>query len=90
MEQIIENIIRQKIKRGHFFDAHSIIDYLIQHESDTYLASHQNGWTTAYYHSEISKMIDQFQNNGLIVVVGKSWSRNIHQNFSENHCWQKL
>ncbi|MBN2881736.1 hypothetical protein JXM83_06830 [Candidatus Woesearchaeota archaeon] len=71
------------------FDAHSIIEYLIQNQSDVYLSTHQNGWSTEYYHSEISKRIASFEGIN-INRVGESWSLNIHKKFTPNICWVKL
>ena len=89
MKNTIQSIIQNEIPKGHVFDAHSIIEYLLQHESDVYLLSHENEWTTEFYHSKISKMINSFDGS-LIERDGKSWSRNIRMNFTENVCWKKL
>lgn len=88
MKQVIKNIIESKIPKGFIFDAHSIIDYLIQNETETYLSFYENKWKTNYFHSEISKLIATFENT-LIDRQGTSWSRNIHNNFTENVCWLK-
>lgn len=89
MEQIIHSIIQNEIPKGCIFDAHSVIEYLIQNQSDIYLSSHQNNWTTEFYHSEISKTIASFEGT-IIKRVGESWSLNIHKKFTENKCWIKL
>ena len=89
MKTTIETIIQNEIPRGCIFDAHTIIDYLIQHHSDIYLAGHQNNWETKYYHSTISKIIDEF-NSILIERLDDSWSRNIHLNYSTNASWRKI
>jgi len=89
MEQIIQNIIKTKILKGCVFDAHSIIEYLIQHHSDTYFSFYKNNWTTEFFHSEISKLIATFDDE-LIERQGTSWSQNIHKNFTTNVCWIKI
>ncbi len=89
MKNTIQNIIQSKIPKGHIFDAHTIIEYLIQFDSDTYLSSYQNNWTTDFYHSEISKLIATFEGE-IIERKGTSWSQNIHKNFSPNVCWIKI
>ena len=89
MRELIQSIIQNEIPKGCVFDAHSIIEYLIQNQSDVYLSSYQNGQNTAHYHSEISKTITEFESS-IIKRVGKSWSMNIHGKFSENVCWIKL
>ena len=88
MKATIETIIRNEIRPGCIFDAHTIINYLIQNHSDVYLTEHQNNWRTEYYHSVISKMIDEFSSS-LIERLDDSWSRNIHMNYTENACWRK-
>ena len=89
MKNHIQNIIVSVIPKGCIFDAHSIIEYLLQNHSDVYLSSFHNGWTTEYYHSEISKTIASFEGR-IINRVGQCWSQNIHNKFTENVSWQKL
>lgn len=89
MKTLIQSIIQNDIPKNCVFDVHSIIEYLIQYHSDVYLSTHQNNWTTEFYHSEISKKIASFEGN-IITRQGESWSRNIHYNFSTNKCWVKL
>lgn len=89
MKSIIQTIINSKIPRGSIFDAHSIIEYLIQNHSDIYLSSYQNGWSTEYYHSEISKTIAAFEGS-ILKRQGECWSLNIHKKFSLNVGWIKL
>jgi len=89
MKKTIETIIQEQIPKECVFDAHSIIEYLIQNHSDIYLSSYKNGWTTEFYHSIISKEIAHFENT-ILKRVGQSWSLNIHKNFSTNVSWIKL
>ncbi len=88
MREQIQSIIQHEISKGCIFDAHSIIEYLIQNHSDYYLSFYRNG-TTEFYHSEISKTIDSFDGVN-IERIGESWSLNIHKQFSKNVCWRKL
>ena len=81
MKKTIENIIQEQIPKGCVFDAHSIIEYLIQNQSDIYLSSYKNDWNTDLYHSIISKEIAHFEDT-IIKRVGQSWSLNIHKNTS--------
>lgn len=88
LEATIQAII-QNIPQGDIFDAHSIIDFLIQNNSDVYLDSYRQGMTTKVYHSQISKIINSFanpnDNNRLLDRLGGNiWSRNIHQHFTNN------
>jgi len=89
MENTIQTIIESKIPKGHIFDAHTIIEYLIQYDSDIYLSSYQNNWTTDFYHSELSKLIATFE-GALVERQGISWSKNIHKKFTQNVCWLKI
>ncbi len=89
MRNIIQSIIQREIPKGCVFDAHSIIEFLLQNQSDIYLSSYHNDWTTEFYHSEISKTITTFEGS-IIRRIGESWSLNIHKKFSTNVCWIKL
>ena len=89
MKNTIQNIIKSEIPKNCVFDAHTIIEYMIQNHSDIYLSSYQNNWKTDYYHSEISKIIAKFEGD-IIERQGESWSINIHKKFSPNVCWIKL
>ncbi len=89
MKNAIQKIIQEQIPKGCIFDAHTIIEYLIQNQSDIYLLSYKNDWTTEFYHSIISKEIAHFEDT-ILDRVGQSWSLNIHKNFSTNVCWTKL
>ncbi|GMO31409.1 MAG: hypothetical protein Ta2F_06820 [Termitinemataceae bacterium] len=76
-----------KIPSGAIFDSHTIIEYLLMNNSDKYLSCF-SGATTESYHGQIGKIIDGF--NGVSIDhIGKSWSKNIHQNFSDCTCWKK-
>jgi len=89
MKNTIQNIIKSEIPKKCVFDAHTIIEYMLQNHSDIYLSSYQNNWKTDYYHSEISKIIATFEGD-IIERQGESWSINIHKKFSPNVCWIKL
>lgn len=89
MKNAIQTIIQEQIPKGKIFDAHSIIEYLIQNQSDIYLSSYKSGWTTEFYHSEISKTIASFESK-IIKRAGECWSLNIHKNFTTNVCWIKM
>lgn len=88
LSSTIKAIIDNEIPKGCIFDAHSIIDYLIQNNSDVYLSLCDNKWNTEYYHSFISNTINSFDNQ-TIDRQGESWSVNIHRKFSKNVCWKK-
>jgi len=48
MKDLIETIIQNKISSGFIFDTHSIIDYIIQNHSNTYLSSHKKNKQRSY------------------------------------------
>lgn len=89
MNNTIQYIILNEIPKGCIFDSHSIINFLILNHNDEYLSSNINNWTTAYYHSEISKKIATFEKS-LINRLGESWSLNVNNDFCQNKCWVKL
>jgi len=86
-EPIIESII-ERIPNGMIFDTHTIIEYLLQNDSDVYLQNY-NGKTTELYHADIGKTVSGIAKKGLIQPIGDSWSLNIHKKFSECYCWKK-
>lgn len=86
----IRNFIAE-IPSGHIFDAHAVINYLIENHSDDYLNCHTLDETTEHYHSRISKTIDSLCNDNIIKKVNEeSFSQNIHKNYSSNKCWKKI
>jgi hypothetical protein len=88
MKNIINGIIAQ-IPSGVVFDTHTIIEYLLQNNSDDYLSHYAGGSTEAYHGMIIGHIIASFEGT-LINRVGKSWSMNIRKNFSECTCWRKI
>lgn len=89
MRDLIETIIVSDIPSGAVFDAHTIIDMLIQNHSDDYLSFHVNGEPTEHFHSRISKIIDSFSGQLISRIPAKSISKNIRDNFTANTCWRK-
>lgn len=89
MKSTIQTIIQSVIPKECVFDAHTIINYLMQYHNNVYLANNSKEWTTSFYHSEISKTIATFENI-IIVRQGECWSKNINDKFTLNKCWIKL
>jgi hypothetical protein len=87
MKEIIESIIGS-IPSGMIFDAHTIIEYLLQNNSDAYLKNY-NGNSTELYHAYIGQVIADIAVGGLVERIGDSWSLNIHKTFSKCSCWKK-
>ncbi|GHV79058.1 hypothetical protein AGMMS49944_08490 [Spirochaetia bacterium] len=88
MKTVIQGII-SKIEAGVIFDAHTIIEKLIQEHSDVYLSSYSNNKSTELYNSQISKIIDSFDGSLITRMPGESWSKNIRDNFSNCAYWKK-
>ncbi len=84
----IENILVNEIiaNKCNVFDSHSVIAFLIQEYSDHYLqaCTKTNTVTTANYHSFISKEIKTIAEKYGYKEIGKAWSKNIRDRFTEN------
>jgi len=91
MKEIIKSIIIKEIPSGMIFDTHTIIEYLLQNDSDTYLENYEGKTSTELYHSYISQVISAIASEvGVKKLDEKSWSLNIRDNFSECACWKKV
>jgi len=88
MKEIIKSIIGS-IPSGMIFDAHTIIEYLLQKNSDAYLEGYNGKTSTELYHAFIGQVIADIVEEGTIERVGDSWSLNIHKTFSKCSCWKK-
>lgn len=88
METIIKKIITE-IKSGYFFDAHFVISKLVENYSDNYLSEYSGG-STASYHGYLAKLIKGFEGTLVEQQVGMSWSKNIHNNYSECSLWKRI
>jgi len=91
MKEIIKSIIRN-IPSGMIFDTHTIIEYLIQKNSDAYLENYKGKNSTELYHSYIGQVISSIAKDERLVerITEESWSLNIHKQFSECACWKKI
>jgi len=91
MKNVIKLIIIEQIPSGMIFDTHTIIEYLLQNDSDTYLENYEGKTSTELYHSYISQVISAIAKEEKLVerIIGESWSLNIHKKFSECACWKK-
>jgi len=88
MELMVEKIIKD-VGQGFFFDAHFVISKLIETDSDSYLKKFTTG-NTASYHSELARAIKIFEGVLVEQQEGKSWSKNIHDNYSECSLWKRI
>jgi len=88
VKEVIESTIGN-IPSGMIFDAHTIIEYLLQKNSDAYLDNYSGKTSTELYHAYIGQVIADIEKEGLIERIGDSWSLNIHKTFSKCSCWKK-
>lgn len=78
--------------KGCIFDAHTVIQLLIEKNTEEYLQAYNQQATVESFHSCLSKEIDAFTqsaNGELITRVGEAWSKNIRNNYSVCVCWKK-
>jgi hypothetical protein len=88
LKKEIRKIIKL-IKRGYYFDSHTIILMLLQKCHDKYLLGSKRHATTELYHAAISRMVKQ--NVDLVEDTrGESFSKNVLDNFSNCHLWRRI
>lgn len=91
LKSTIEAIIGE-MPKGCIFDAHIVIQLLIEKNTEEYLQAYNQQATVESFHSCLSKEIDAFTqraNGELITRVGEAWSKNIRNNYSVCVCWKK-
>ena len=86
LEKVIREII-SGIPTDAFFDVHTIVEKLLQEHDEVYLMSVGNYTSAAQYHSKISSIIAH--EIDLVEKVGDSYSKNIHDKFSECHLFRR-
>ena len=86
LEKAIREIIGG-IPAGAHFDVHTVVEKLLQEHDETYLMSVGNYTSAAQYHSKISTIIAHEVD--LVEKVGDSYSKNIHDKFSECHLFRR-
>lgn len=94
MKEQIQSII-DTIPKGTIFDAHTIIEKLIQKYSDAYLEgfkstkfkADESFTATERYHAHISMIISSCKK--IKKLEKDSWSQNIHNNYDKCSCWEK-
>lgn len=86
MEDAIRKFTKT-VKKGQYFDTHTVIQYLIQKHTDLYLNSVCRT-TVQSYHGYIGQFIKETFATEL-EHVGTSRSKNIKDGFSECALWRK-
>ena len=69
------------------FDVHTIVEKLLQEHDEVYLTNIGHYSSVAQYHSKISSVIAA--NTDLVDQIGNSYSKNIHDKFSECHLFRR-
>lgn len=79
-----------KVPKGCIFDAHAVIQYIIQEHPNDYRKFY-NVFPVNFFHSWVSRVINSFVKDNVIErCKEKCYSLNSKNNFSENSCWKKL
>jgi len=86
LEKTIRKLVFD-IPAGFFFDVHVIVEKLLQEHDGVYLTNVGQYTSAAQYHAKISTIISQ--NTELVEMAGKSYSKNIHEKFSECHLFKR-
>jgi len=86
LEKTIRKLVVD-IPAGLFFDVHVIVEKLLQEHDGVYLTNVGQYTSAAQYHAKISTIISQ--ETALVEMAGKSYSKNIHEKFSECHLFKR-
>ena len=87
LEKAIRNIV-SSVPVGMFFDVHMVTQKLLQDHDDVYLSNIGHYTSASQYHSKISGLIAQ--DTDVVEKVGNSFSKNIHDKFSECHLFKRI
>ena len=87
MEKAIRDIVNN-IPYNTYFDVHTIVEKYLQEYDDTYLIKAGIYTSAAYYNSKISRIIGE--NTDIVEKTGNSYSKNIHDKFSECHLFRRI
>ena len=77
-----------RIPTGTFFDVHTVIQKLLREHDDVYLMNIGNYTSASQYHSKISSIIGQ--DTYIVERVGNSFSKNVHDKFSQCHLFRRI
>jgi len=86
----LEKAIREmifSIPLGMYFDVHTVVEKLLQEHDDVYLTNVGHYTSAAQYHSKISSLIAH--DTDIVEKAGNSYSKNIHDKFSECHLFRR-
>jgi len=86
LEKAVREII-SGVPSDAFFDVHTVVEKLLQEHDDVYLMNIGHYTSAAQYHSKISAIIAQ--ETDIAERAGDSFSKNIHDKFSECHLFKR-
>ena len=86
LEKTVRDII-SSIPSDASFDVHTVVEKLLQEHDEVYLMNIGHYTSAAQYHSKISTIIAH--NTDIAEHIGNSYSKNIHDNFSECHLFKR-
>ena len=86
LEKAIRDII-SGIPADAFFDVHTVIQKLLQEHDEVYIVNIGKYTSAAQYHAKISAIIGT--DTDLVEAMGKSYSKNIHDKFSECNIFKR-
>ena len=87
LEKTIREII-SGIPSGTFFDLHTVVLKMLKEHDEVYLSNTGGHTSIAQYHSKISSIVGQITD--LVEIAGNSYSKNIHDKFSECHLFKRI
>ena len=85
MEKTVRDIIIG-IPSDMYFDVHTIVEMLLQEHDEVYLTNVGHYTSAAHYHSKISTIVAE--NTDIVERIGNSFSKNIHDKFTDCHLFR--
>ncbi|MCL2232708.1 MAG: hypothetical protein FWB99_06480 [Treponema sp.] len=70
------------------FDVHTVVEKLLQEHDDVYLTNIGHYTSASQYHSKISAIVAH--NTDIVERAGNSFSKNIHDKYSECHLFKRI
>jgi len=87
LEKAVRNIIAD-IPLDLSFDVHTVVEKLLQEHDGAYLMNIGRYTSASQYHSKISTIIAH--NTDIVEKAGGSFSKNIHDKYSECHLFKRI
>lgn len=97
LRQSIQRVIVEEIPSGAIFDAHAIIGYLLQNDTNVYIRFYTlyANADISSFHGIVSQQIDSFCGSLIEEIpmgdtYQQSWSKTIHCTYGVCKCWRKV